>query len=216
MKKFALLFSISCGLLLSSTAWAQEEEEGFFSRGWRGFKSAVGLEADTREQEHRKKMHEEHEQARDKHEDKEREHKAARKQEDDDDDVGKLRQKGRFSSEQASLIRRHLSMQSTNDHDDDGDQGHGKKSKAKKLPYGLQKKLERGGSLPPGWQKKFARGEVVSDEVWAQSQFLSRDLAREVGVIAGTELIQVNDKVARVLTSTREILDVIDINTGTP
>jgi hypothetical protein len=39
--------------------------------------------------------------------------------------------------------------------------GSAKKSKKKKLPPGLQKKLARGGELPPGWQTKVRRGEVL-------------------------------------------------------
>ena len=31
----------------------------------------------------------------------------------------------------------------------------------KELPSGLQKKLERGGTLPPGWQDKLAKGQIV-------------------------------------------------------
>ena len=37
--------------------------------------------------------------------------------------------------------------------------------KAKGLPPGLAKKLERGGQLPPGWEKKCVVGQIMPPEV---------------------------------------------------
>lgn len=108
------------------------------------------------------------------------------------------------------------------DYDDDDDRGKhkGKKhkhkggKKAKQLPPGLQKKLARGGQLPPGWQKKMARGEVISNDVYTQAQILGRSSLPNIHHIPGTEIIQVGDKVARVMTDTRRVLDVIDLIVG--
>lgn len=147
--------------------------------------------------------------------------------------------RGRFSSEETALIREVLEARARarvraedyddDDHDydhdeDDDDEGRKPKKhkkggyaggkKPKKLPPGLRKKLERGGELPPGWQKKFERGEVVSDDVWAQRQALPNTLLSDIEQVPGTEVIQVGDRVARVLTDTREILDIIDLVTG--
>lgn len=44
------------------------------------------------------------------------------------------------------------------------DEGHGKKDKGKKkgLPPGIQKKLERGGTMPPGIAKNYLPNDLVS------------------------------------------------------
>lgn len=89
-----------------------------------------------------------------------------------------------------------------------------KSGKGKKLPPGLQKKLAKGGDLPPGWKKKFARGEVVSDDVYRARQGLPRSILDDIRSIDGTEVIQVDDQVARVIKDTRTIIDVIDILQG--
>ncbi len=150
-----------------------------------------------------------------------------------------LRGSGRFSEEEIALIRGALGNRAAyrgeyddrddDDYDDDDDQGEGKykhknkgkkdkyakgEKKPKKLPPGLRKKLERGGELPPGWQRKFERGEVVSDEVWAQRHALPRTVLNDIDQVPGTEVVRVGDRVARVLTETREILDIIDLVTG--
>jgi len=87
----------------------------------------------------------------------------------------------------------------------------GKKSKG--LPPGLQKKLERGGSLPPGWEKKFHKGEVIPENVYKQCHPLPDEvLVKLPPQPAGTVLIAVGGKVARILAATRQILDVFEVS----
>ncbi|WP_421620911.1 hypothetical protein [Alkalilimnicola ehrlichii] len=81
------------------------------------------------------------------------------------------------------------------------------------LPPGLQQRLERGGELPPGWQRKVARGEVVDSELIRYSR-VSPDLRRRLPrQPTGTELLELEDQVVRVLETTGLVLDVLDILT---
>lgn len=86
----------------------------------------------------------------------------------------------------------------------------GKKGKkAKSLPPGLKKKLERGGELPPGWQKKVARGEVIDADLYGQARPLPASVySRLPAQPVGTELIQLEDRIVRIIHDTREVLDV--------
>ena len=95
------------------------------------------------------------------------------------------------------------------DHDDAGDDDDDHVSgsgpdKAKPLPPGLQKKLDRGGELPPGWQKKLQAGQVLDAEVYAK-----RKVLKPAGK-KGNELIQVEDKILKVNQKTREIREIRD------
>jgi hypothetical protein len=82
----------------------------------------------------------------------------------------------------------------------------------KKLPPGLQKKLERGGELPPGWQKKLARGEVLGPDLRRHAHRLPEALHRDLrGYDASAELLLLEDRVVRVATGQGTVLDVIDI-----
>lgn len=117
-----------------------------------------------------------------------------------------ISKRGIFTEREREVILRGIlgSSQRIDDNDD----------KKKKLPPGLQKKVANGGNLPPGWQKKFARGEVVSDEVYSTKQRLPRSILDDIRDIDGTEVILIDDKVARVIKDTRTIIDVIDILQG--
>lgn len=89
----------------------------------------------------------------------------------------------------------------------------GKGRKAKSLPPGLQKKVERGGSLPPGWEKKFRRGEVVSVEIYEQCNRLPQEVMRQLPPQPpGTVIVTIGGKVGRILAATREILDVFEVD----
>jgi hypothetical protein len=79
------------------------------------------------------------------------------------------------------------------------------KNKSHSLPPGLQKKLDRGGSLPPGWQKKLVKGEVLEEAIYQQSDVLVP--ADSSGLLT----VRVEDKVIRLMESTREIVDVLDL-----
>lgn len=76
------------------------------------------------------------------------------------------------------------------------------------LPPGLAKK----GKVPPGWRKKLERGDRVPDDVWSYRQPLPRDVvvkmpAPPVGVV----YVKINDRVAKVVEQTHEILDILGI-----
>jgi outer membrane lipoprotein SlyB len=86
------------------------------------------------------------------------------------------------------------------------------KVKKKSLPPGLAKKLARGGTLPPGWQKKVARGEVMGYEVYNNANPLPEELLRRLSTIPrGTVLLQVGNKIVKVIEVSREIVDLFEI-----
>ncbi len=90
-----------------------------------------------------------------------------------------------------------------------------KKNKVKKksLPPGLAKKLARGGTLPPGWQKKVARGEVLDHEVYNNASPLPEELLRKLSSIPeGTVLLQVGNKIVKVIEASRNIVDLFELN----
>ena len=77
--------------------------------------------------------------------------------------------------------------------------------KHKQLPPGLQKKLERGGALPPGWEKKIVRGELLDESIYENSKTV-------IPVDAdGAVTVRVEDKLIKVLETTREIIDIVDL-----
>ncbi len=89
-----------------------------------------------------------------------------------------------------------------------------KKNKVKKksLPPGLAKKLARGGTLPPGWQMKVARGEVMDYEIYNNSIPLPEELLRKLSSIPeGTVLLQVGNKIVKVIEATRKIVDLFEL-----
>ncbi len=82
----------------------------------------------------------------------------------------------------------------------------------KPLPPGLQKKVARGGSLPPGWQKKLERGDVMSLEDYQHAAPIPQSLSDALPPQPeGTELVKAEDRIFRILETTREILDVFDV-----
>ncbi len=82
---------------------------------------------------------------------------------------------------------------------------HGHKNKKKRLPPGLQKKVERGQALPPGWQKKVTRGQVLDYRVYRHGRVIIP--VDKYGAVS----ILVDNKVIRVIQATREILDVFNV-----
>ncbi|MEH6458234.1 MAG: hypothetical protein V7749_18035 [Cocleimonas sp.] len=81
---------------------------------------------------------------------------------------------------------------------------HNNKHKKKRLPPGLQKKVDRGQALPPGWQKKVARGQVLDVRVYRQGRVIIP--IDKYGAVS----ILVDDRVIRVIQATRVILDVFN------
>lgn len=83
---------------------------------------------------------------------------------------------------------------------------------ARDLPPGLQKKVARGKPLPPGWQKKIAAGKSLDYQVYRQGENLPDILLNRLPAPpAGTEILQVEDKIMRLNSATRTILDVFDL-----
>lgn len=80
------------------------------------------------------------------------------------------------------------------------------KHQHKKLPPGLQKKLDRGGALPPGWQKKLARGEILDQRVYSHA---IRVTSHSHSHIEGTIIIRIDDRLIRLYEATREIVDIL-------
>ncbi|MDH5433271.1 MAG: hypothetical protein OEY19_04950 [Gammaproteobacteria bacterium] len=85
-----------------------------------------------------------------------------------------------------------------------------KPPKDKQLPPGLQKKVERGGQLPPGWQKKLAKGVILEPTVYAQAVPIAKKEYKAFGgVIEGTVVVRVDDRVLRLARATHEIIDIL-------
>jgi len=80
------------------------------------------------------------------------------------------------------------------------------------LPPGLQKKVARGKSLPPGWQKKVAPGRSLDYQVYRQGMSLPDILLQRLPPSPiGSEIIRVEDKIIRLNSATRTILDVFNL-----
>ena len=98
---------------------------------------------------------------------------------------------------------------------DNGNKKHKKvkQQKAKQLPKGLQKKLNRGGTLPPGWRDKLIVGTKVDNRILDNGRVLyTSDYSKPEYKTPGTEVYKVNDKIIKVLSATNVILDVLDLN----
>lgn len=84
-------------------------------------------------------------------------------------------------------------------------------NRPKALPPGLAKKLARGGKLPIGWEKKFTRGEIIDASLWKHRNHLPYSIRRKLRAIKGTDIIRIDDKIARVTVADHLIIDVVDI-----
>ena len=108
-----------------------------------------------------------------------------------------------ITSEEKKIIRKYLNGVSSKKN---------KNKKKKSLPPGLAKKLARGGTLPPGWQMKVARGEVMDYEAYNSASPLPEELLRKLSTIPeGTVLIQVGNKIVKVIEASRKIVDLFEI-----
>ena len=113
-----------------------------------------------------------------------------------------IERKASFNPAERNLIRAHLLglKRSTS------------QQKHKDLPPGLQKKVARGKSLPPGWQKKVAPGKTLNYHVFRQGESLPDALLRRLPPSPiGSEILQVEDKIIRLNSATRTILDAFDL-----
>ncbi len=107
-----------------------------------------------------------------------------------------------FSAAERNIIRSHLLNERRN----------APQPSLTQLPRGLQKKVARGKALPPGWQKKLAPGEHLDYSVYREGGALPDDLLRRLPPIpVGTEILMVEDKIMRLNSATRTILDIFDL-----
>ena len=105
-----------------------------------------------------------------------------------------------FSPAERNMIRAQLQQEERN-------------KKQKNLPPGLQKKVARGKELPPGWQKKVAPGDSLDYQVYRQGLNLPEEILRRLPQQpVGSEIIQVDDRIIRLNSATRTILDVFNLN----
>ncbi|WP_144392014.1 hypothetical protein [Pleionea sediminis] len=77
------------------------------------------------------------------------------------------------------------------------------KDKQKKLPPGLQKKVERGQPLPPGWQKKLKRGDILGNDIYRRGEIVVPLDDR------GRVTLSVDGTLIRLYQNTREIIDIL-------
>ena len=77
------------------------------------------------------------------------------------------------------------------------------KKNDKQPPSGIQKKLDRDGSLPPGWEKKLVKGQKMEQEVFKQGEIVVP--INDKGEIT----VRVEDKVVRLYEATKEIIEVL-------
>ena len=114
---------------------------------------------------------------------------ASRHKKDEDEKLTKKADKENrlFDDEEREEIRGYYRAEGETKH-----KNKGKNNKGKSMPYGLQKKLERGGEFPPAWQPKAARGEVLDQAISAHSERLPADLVRRLPELReGTEVSRV-------------------------
>lgn len=93
---------------------------------------------------------------------------------------------------------------------DKAEKHHKNNKKAKSLPPGLQKKLQRGGQLPPGWEKKLRRGAILDQIVYQQAIPIAiKEYKVFGGVIEGTVVVRVDNRILRLARATHEIIDIL-------
>jgi len=107
-----------------------------------------------------------------------------------------------FSPAERNLIRAHLlGLQPATERENDSE-----------LPSGLQKKVFRGKTLPPGWQEKVAPGHSLDYQLYRQAERLPDDLLRRLPPPpVGLEILQVENKVVLINSTTHAILDAFDL-----
>lgn len=109
---------------------------------------------------------------------------------------------GVFSPAQRNLIRARLL----------GQEQAMSKQHNRNLPPGLQKKVARGQALPPGWQKKVAPGHSLDYHVYRQGESLPDALLQRLPPSpVGSEILRIENKIVRLNSATRTILDVFDL-----
>lgn len=72
------------------------------------------------------------------------------------------------------------------------------------LPYGLQKKYQRGQPLPPGWQLKLHRGSILDLQIYRSGEIVV-PLDKH-----GLVTIRLEGKLIRLYHATRQITDILN------
>ena len=83
------------------------------------------------------------------------------------------------------------------------------KDNSKQLPPGLAKKVHRGGDLPPGWQKKLVRGDKLGSDLYHRGVPV-HTLPKGYNKKPGTEIIQIQDRMVRIIKDTMVIIDILN------
>ena len=86
--------------------------------------------------------------------------------------------------------------------------------KHKKLPPGLQKKVERGGQLPPGWKQKLVIGTFLNPDLETHATPLPKDIRTQMSRAKRTNTLQIEDQIVRVLAKSRRIIDILELPTA--
>ena len=85
-----------------------------------------------------------------------------------------------------------------------------KQKKQKKIPKGLQKKLDRGGSLPPGWKKKLQSGEVIDSLTYQSARPLPKEILLKLPKPPqGTIIVEIEGEIIRLLEASLTIVDIL-------
>ena len=80
------------------------------------------------------------------------------------------------------------------------------------LPSGLQKKVERGGSLPPGWQKKLKKGSILDAELYGRAEPVNSAIRAKLPLgDKGSIDLRLETTVIRIKAGSHEIEAIFDI-----
>jgi len=83
--------------------------------------------------------------------------------------------------------------------------------KSQGLPNGLAKKAAN-AALTPGWQKKITKGSVIPSDIYKMAEPLPKDIMAQIPALAaGTSLMKVDNRIVKVVDTTKTIVDVIDL-----
>ncbi len=190
--KQGLVVIAAAGLLMTGTASQAGKPEWAGNKGGKA-KKAEYSEAERGQREWSEKRKEKHKEKGEKYSDEVESERSYRRSRSDLSEWDQLK------------VREYY-----RDREFDGDRN--QKHKKKKLPYGLQKKLERGGELPPGWQNKVVKGEVLDRDLLERSVRMPEELTRRLPELRdGSEYRRLGDKVVRVLGGNGSVVDVIDL-----
>lgn len=77
--------------------------------------------------------------------------------------------------------------------------------KQKALPKGLEKKVQKDGTLPTGWQKKLAKGQIADDRILRSGTMIN---SKNYPYVKNSDIYRVEDKVFRVAQGTNMILEI--------